>query len=173
MPTNEHHVLVCIGVLNVDALETGVVDQRGPRRLSLDQRPLPSMMTMCASGEDLPVALGERDRNIGVMLAPDDQHWAWDLPRGLCHLPSRDRRVAGGTVELEEGVASATIDIVVHPIDERPRKTQRIAMLEHQAHAQPAGRRHGQLAKNLLTSGSFRPVSASPITRKAGRLHPA
>jgi hypothetical protein len=35
MPTNEHHVLVCIGVVDVDVdvdeLETGVVDQAAPR----------------------------------------------------------------------------------------------------------------------------------------------
>jgi hypothetical protein len=30
-PTNEPHVLVCIGVVDVDELETGVVDQAAPR----------------------------------------------------------------------------------------------------------------------------------------------
>jgi len=37
-PTNEHHVLVCIGVVDVDvdALETGVVDQAAPRGVRED-----------------------------------------------------------------------------------------------------------------------------------------
>jgi hypothetical protein len=36
--TNEHHVLVCIGVVdvNVDELETGVVDQAAPRGVRED-----------------------------------------------------------------------------------------------------------------------------------------
>jgi hypothetical protein len=37
-PTNEHHVLVCIGVVDVDgdALETGVVEQAAPRGVRED-----------------------------------------------------------------------------------------------------------------------------------------
>jgi hypothetical protein len=35
-PTNEHHVFVCIGVVDVDALETGVVDQAAPRGVRED-----------------------------------------------------------------------------------------------------------------------------------------
>ena len=35
-PTNERHVLVCIGVVDVDALETGVVDQAAPRGVRED-----------------------------------------------------------------------------------------------------------------------------------------
>jgi hypothetical protein len=38
MPTNAHHVLVCIEVVDVDALETGVVDQAAVEQASNRRR---------------------------------------------------------------------------------------------------------------------------------------
>jgi hypothetical protein len=47
----KHHVLVCIGVVDVDALETGVVDQAAPRGLREDVEEVVVVLDQAGSTE--------------------------------------------------------------------------------------------------------------------------
>jgi hypothetical protein len=115
----------------------------------VDEGPVPAAVQDldAGAGEGLALPLGQGDRQVGVVAAPDDQGRAVQRPQRRPEPDAGAGRVVGGPVQGQDGPLGATVQVGVQAVDERLGEPAGVAVAQQQPEPGPGGGGVDQLAE--------------------------